>query len=255
LLDIALLADLKERRLAEEGICVGEGRFVVERMLAEGLEPLLIATVPGMLEGLRKLSGESLPIQVLPQPEIARIAGYPFHRGVLGAFRRPVFRTVRELLDEGAGPVLVLDGITDPVNLGGILRSAAAFHVDRLILGKGCGDPYSRRGIRASMAACFSLSLAAEGESRETGGLIRSRGYRLIGADLCPGAVPAGGLAMDDRSVLVLGNEGHGLSDTWRSSCEVFVMIPISSKVDSLNVGVASGILLYELVRKKSVMV
>ncbi|WP_319478467.1 RNA methyltransferase [Marispirochaeta aestuarii] len=255
MLDISLLADLKDRRLAEEGICVGEGRFVVERMLSEGLEPLVIAAVPGMLEGLRKACPGSLPVQVLSQPEIGRIAGYPFHRGVLGAFRRPGYLSLRELLEEGSGPVLVLNGITDPVNLGGILRSAVAFSTDRILLGKNCGDPYSRRGIRASMAACFSLSLAAEDDCEETVRLLRSSAYRIICADLCPGAVSAGELFMDAETVLVLGNEGHGISETWRRACDAFVMIPISRQVDSLNVGVAAGILLYELARKKKSMV
>ncbi|WP_319560243.1 RNA methyltransferase [Marispirochaeta sp.] len=251
-MDISVLAGLKDRKLSEEGICVGEGRFVVERMLHEGLEPLVLATVPGMLAGLQQIYRNPLPVQVLPQAEIARIAGYPFHRGVLGAFRRPEYCSAEDLLGPDPGVVLVLDGITDPVNLGGILRSAAAFNAGAVILGSGCGDPYSRRGIRASMAACFALPIGTGEDPECCLQIVRERGYRIIGADLCPEAELVRDISINTKAVLVLGNEGHGISDFWRKGCDGFVSIPVSSRVDSLNVGVAAGILLYELARKKA---
>lgn len=250
-MDISVLSGLKDRALAEEGICVGEGRFVVERMLCEGLEPLVLAAVPGMLEGLQQAGGKSLPIQVLPRTEIVRIAGYPFHRGVLGAFRRPEYLSIEDLLNPDPGLVLVLDGITDPVNLGGILRSAAAFNAGTVILGRGCGDPYSRRGIRASMAACFTQRIGRGDNPEYCLQIVRERGYRIIGADLCPEAEQVRETSITDNTVLILGNEGYGISDSWRKGCDGFVSIPVSSRVDSLNVGVAAGILLYELAREK----
>ena len=246
-MDLGLLADLKDRDLTTEGVCIGEGRFVVERMLRQGLEPLALATVPGMADGLRALSPYPLPLRVMSQEEIGRIAGFPFHRGVLGAFRAPVLLRPAELGLEAAETVLVLDGITDPVNLGGILRSAAAFDVRAVLVGPRCGNPYARRGIRASMAACFSLQLADASEIRSAVAVLKKSGLKLLGAELGDESRPVRDFSDGAGLALVLGNEGHGLSEEWRAECDGFVMIPVSSRVDSLNVGVAAGILLYQL--------
>jgi tRNA G18 (ribose-2'-O)-methylase SpoU len=254
-MDLGLLAGLRDRDLSREGVCIGEGRFVVERMLQQGLEPLALASVPGMAGGLQDLSPYPLPLSVMPQGEIGRIAGFPFHRGVLGAFRAPVPADPAEL-DLGAGDtVLVLDGITDPVNLGGILRSAAAFDVRAVLIGPRCGNPFSRRGIRASMAACFSIPLADAADAASAVRILKKSGLRLLGAELSDESRPVGECSKEGGLALVLGNEGHGISEQWRSACDGFVMIPVSSRVDSLNVGVAAGILLYQLAGVSGLMV
>ena len=246
-MDLGLLADLTERDLATEGVCIGEGRFVVERMLSQGLEPLALASVPGMADGLKELSEYPLPLRVLTQGEIGRIAGFPFHRGVLGAFRSPALLRPAELGLEAGETVLVLDGITDPVNLGTILRSAAAFDVRAVLIGPRCGNPFSRRGIRASMAACFSLSLADASDIPSAVAVLKKSGLKLLGAELGDESIPLGEYSGGPGVALVLGNEGHGISQEWRAACDGFVMIPVSTRVDSLNVGVAAGILLYQL--------
>lgn len=246
-MDISLIADLPDRDLAREGICVGEGRFAVERMLAAGLKPLALASVPGMAAGLIRPDGGELPLRILPQPEIGRIAGFPFHRGLLGAFERPARRSLADLEIDSDSRLAVLDGVTDPVNVGGIIRSAAAFGLDGVILGPRSGDPFSRRAIRASMAACFSLPLALTGEIRETARELKRLGLPVWGADLHPEARPARELSKAGGLALVLGNEGRGISDAWREACDAYVMIPIGPEVDSLNVGVAAGILFFQL--------
>ena len=248
-MDISLIAGLKDRDLAAEGVCVGEGRFVVERMLLSGLEPLALASVPRMAEGLAELGTDSLPLTILPQPEIAAVAGYPFHRGVIGAFRRPPLVSPGEFALPAAPRLLVLDGVTDPVNVGGIIRSAAAFAVDAVLLGTRCGDPYSRRGIRASMATCFSLPLVDARDPDRVKSLVRRPGLPVVGAALDDGAVAPETLDCAAGLVLVLGNEGHGISAAWRELCDRYVRIPVSSRVDSLNVGAAAAVLLYELAR------
>lgn len=250
-MDISLLANLPDRDLAREGICVGEGRFAVERMLASGLKPLALASVPGMADGLTAPGGEELPLQIMPQPEIGRIAGFPFHRGLLGAFERPRQRSLSQFEFDSTSRLVLLDGVTDPVNVGGIIRSALAFELDGLILGPRCGDPYSRRAIRASMAACFSLPLIFAKETGETARQLKARNLPLWGADLRPEARPVEALSEAEGTVLILGNEGHGISDPWREACDAYVMIPVAPEVDSLNVGVAAGILLHQLARTK----
>ncbi len=247
MVNIEYLAGLKDRNLMNEGICVGEGRFVVERMLAQGLEPLAVLSVPGMADGLEDTAGSSLPLKIVSQPEIGGIAGFPFHRGLIAAFRRPEFLPVASFTFPATGLILVLDAITDPVNLGGILRSAAAFGAAAAVLGPRCGDPFSRRAIRASMAACFTVPLIDGAEPAAVAAALGSAGSLITGADLCEGAVPLPEMQAAPLQTLILGNEGHGIRPEWRRCCSGYVSIPILDTVDSLNVGVAAGILLCHL--------
>ena len=254
-MDISLLADLPDRDLAREGICVGEGRLAVERMLASGLTPLALASVPGMADGLEAPHGAELPLQVMPQPEIGRIAGFPFHRGLLGAFQRPPRKGIAALEFTSCSRLALLDGVTDPVNVGGIIRSAAAFGLDGVVLGPRCGDPYTRRSIPSSMAACFALPLAFIERIPAAAEMLRARGLCIRGADLGQSAVPADQIAAAEGIALILGNEGHGISPAWRDYCDGYVRIDIRPEVDSLNVGVAAGILFYQLARAENPMV
>ncbi len=255
MVNIEYLAGLKDRNLMTEGICVGEGRFVVERMLARGMEPLSVLSVPGMADGLEEIAGRTLPLQIVPQPEIGRIAGFPFHRGLIAAFRRPEAVPVERFVFPRRGLILILDAITDPVNLGGILRSAAAFGADAAVVGPRCGDPYSRRAIRASMAACFTVPLIDGTDTAAVVNALRRAGSVITGADLCENAVPLGQMKPASLQTLILGNEGHGIQPEWRNACSGYVSIPILDTVDSLNVGVAAGILLYHLADKRNAVV
>lgn len=190
---------------------------------------------------------------VLPKAELQEIAGFPFHRGVLAAGIRPAGLDSLEPPPwlSGARRILVGSSLSDPFNIGGLLRSAAALGWDGLILADHCADPLTRGGLRASMGAGFSFPLwqPRAGDPLEAA---RRMGFALAGTVLQEeGSVPLSDFEAPEKLLLLVGNEGLGLSRERRAACDQLVTIPMAKEIDSLNVGVAAGIFLHALSLKE----
>lgn len=224
--------------------CFVESEFAVERLLASSLEVLDILTTPSVAERLRPAADAAgVPLIVRRAAEIRTTVGFAFHRGCIARARRPARVAPPSLRTANA---LVLDRITDPVNVGAIIRTARAFGVGHVITTAGTGDPYERRAIRASMGHVFSLHLHVElslDEACTWLGRQRSEGLTVIGTDL--GGRPLRSAAASRPSCVVLGNEGHGLSPQLRAVCDETVTISMEPGVDSLNVAAAAAIVLH----------
>ncbi len=136
--------------------------------------------------------------------------------------------------------ILFLDDIQDPDNLGALLRSAAAFGFLKVIISHRSADFYNEKTIRAAKGAIFDLELI-RGSLSEQMSIYKRLGYRMIGADAHGQTSPI----QSDKLGLVLGNEGHGLSQSVIDCCDGFVRIE-TSHVESLNVSVAGGILMHQ---------
>lgn len=143
--------------------------------------------------------------------------------------------------------LLLLDGVQDPGNLGTIIRSAVAFNIDTVILGVGTVDLYNPKTIRAAQGMHFHISVM-ERELLPIIKDLKDKDIPVYGTDVEKGE-NAKVLKNKDREkyALIMGNEGNGLSSEVRSLCDSMLMIKMNDKVDSLNVGVATSILLYEL--------
>jgi len=142
----------------------------------------------------------------------------------------------------------LLDGIQDPANVGTILRSAAAFGVEDIVLGPGCADPWSPKALRAGMGAHFGLRI---GSSRNLSGEIAS----FDGVVVC--TVPQGGTPVAEadlsrRICWVLGSEGQGVSKSLAARADLKVTIPMPGTAESLNVAAAAAICFYERNRQLS---
>jgi tRNA G18 (ribose-2'-O)-methylase SpoU len=249
--------DLRDRDLRREGLLVAEGRWLVERLLASGWEVLSVLCAPRFAEHFRELASGRCPVLTVDEKELARVAGFPFHRGVLAAARRPVFPSLAAWLSRSepaappAGGTLVLcPGLTGEYNLGSIVRSATALGADALAVGSRCCDPLSRRALKVSMGAAFRLPLLAmdEEETLELSRL-RAAGWRIAGASPAPEATPVACWRRDGPVALALGEEAEGLPEPWAGGCDVLLRVPMRDGTDSLNVSVAAGILLYFLSR------
>jgi tRNA G18 (ribose-2'-O)-methylase SpoU len=277
-------AGFRDRDYARAGLMVCEGRIVIEKTLEEGVTLRSLICVPADEEEWRGLSGGSFSVAAMPRAEMAELLGFSFHRGTLALADRPKPPDPAEL---PAGHALVLWNVTDPDNLGALIRSAAALGASRVYLGPGSADPYSRKALRASMACALGLPivpLAGVGDLDLARGLSRAsspgdRGYHggvglvdialveaharcaatraadprvagnvLAAAALVPWAMAPSAIASTGRYVsLVLGNEGWGLPDELVAACDAAVAIPMAGNVDSLNVGAAGAILMWEL--------
>lgn len=230
---------------------VAETEHVVRRLLASGLEVEAMLLTPGRLTQLADELPTSAPIYIAEPELFDAIVRFNRHRGVAALARRPLpVDPVLYLRGRPRSTVVVTEAVADPVNIGAILRSARAFGADLAILGPGCGDPWSRRGVRAAIGNSFSLPIAAPTDLPAALEALRaelSPTPRILAAALAADATPLPELRRGAHEIIVLGNEGDGLSPTLLSVADARVIIPIGGEVDSLNVAAAAAILLYAL--------
>lgn len=141
--------------------------------------------------------------------------------------------------------ILMLDGIQDPGNLGTIIRSAKAFNVDTIVLGDGCVDLYNSKVIRASQGLLFHINII-EANLVELINDLKMKNYTIIGTDVTLGK-SLKGIDKFEKLCIIMGNEGNGMSKSISELTDFNIYIDISKECESLNVGVAASIILYEL--------
>jgi 23S rRNA (guanosine2251-2'-O)-methyltransferase len=203
-------------------------------------------------EILRTASARHLPMLEVTKPELDRLADGAVHQGV--ALQVPGYEYV-EPLDlltgaSGRAPLLVaLDGVTDPRNLGAVLRSAAAFGADGVVLPERRAAGVTAAAWKVSAGAAARVPVARATNLVRALAALKEEGCFVVGLD-AHGAAEVGALELATGPlVLVAGSEGKGLSRLVRETCDVVARIPIASAVESLNAAVATGIALYEVAR------
>ena len=241
--------------LRQAGWFVAEGRLVVERVLAERryqLESVLLneASLAALEPALREVTA---PIYLCPNPLFEALTGYDFHRGCLALVRRPPPLDWR-VLAARARSLIVLEGVANHDNIGGVFRNAAAFGVDAVLLDPSSADPLYRKAIRTSMAGSLRVPFATIGADH---GAPWPRCLSELAAsfDLVALTPSAGARDLDEfaaapraeRQALLFGSEGAGLSAPALAACRQRVRIAIRPEVDSLNLAVACGIALQRL--------
>jgi len=250
-------AGLRDREYRRSGLIVLEGRLVVEKALACGLRVRSLLCVPADEDEWRSLSAGTFSVAAMGRAEMEDLVLFAFHRGVLALADRPV---APDPADASAGTpgghALALWNVTDPDNLGALIRSASALGAARIYLGPGCADPFGRKSLRASMGCALGLpvfelpDVAALSLAR--GASTGAAGNMLVAAALVDGAAAPATVAATaaGRTVtLVMGNEGWGLPADVVAACDQTVIVPMAGNVDSLNVGAAGAILMWELFR------
>ena len=144
--------------------------------------------------------------------------------------------------------VVVLEGVNNPDNVGGIFRSAAAFNADLVALGPACADPLYRKSIRTSIGATLDVPYAQAEPWPQALDQLKGAGFRVIALTTAASGTPLPQLsAAHERIALLAGAEGTGLSDIALAAADERVTIPMSGRVDSLNVGTALAIALYHV--------
>jgi tRNA G18 (ribose-2'-O)-methylase SpoU len=163
--------------------------------------------------------------------------------------RRPL-PSVGEVLDE-ARTILVMEDVVDHTNVGAMLRSGAALGVDGVLLSPRCADPLYRRAVKVAMGAVFSLAWTRLPDWYDALPDLSARGFTTVALTLSQDAVPIDeAVAGIDRLALVVGSEGHGLSERWQRAADRRAIIPMQAGIDSLNVAAASAVACYVAARR-----
>jgi tRNA G18 (ribose-2'-O)-methylase SpoU len=233
-----------------EGVFVAEGDIVVVRALRAGYRMRSVLVDATRRDPLPAEVPADAPVFAASPPVLQRITGLGVHRGVLASFDRRPPPPLAEVL-AGARKVVVLERVSNPTNLGVILRSARGLGVDAVLLDPTCTDPLYRRVSRVAMGEGYELPWAVL--PRLPGGLdpVRAAGFRLVALTPDPEAERLDTLdaGPDDRVALLLGAEGPGLSAGALRAADAAVAIPMRAGVDSLNVATAAAAAFWELCR------
>lgn len=241
--------DLERRR----GLFVVEGRGTLRALIERS--PLRPRSVllgdparAALADVLARLDPE-VPIYCAPRAVLEAISGVAIHRGALALVERPPPHALDRFIEglpEGDSRVIVLEGLTNHDNVGGLFRNAAAFGVDGALLCPRCCDPLYRKAIRTSMGGSFCVPFARATRWPDDLDRLRARGYTIVALD------PSGEVVLGDaarplprRLALVVGTEGPGLSAETRAAADLRVRIEMMPDVDSINVATAAAIALH----------
>ena len=247
---------LRSRLEPEKGIFIAESPKVIHRALDAGCKPLSLLMERKHIDGqgaeIIARCGD-IPLYTADREILENLTGYTMTRGILCAMRRPKLPTLDEVL-KGAKRVAVLEGIVDSTNIGAIFRSAAAMHIDVVLLTPTCCDPLCRRAVRVSMGTVFQIPWTRIGDTKEQWpqpGLqwLNEQGFKTAAMALSDEAVTIEdkNLMAEEKLAIILGTEGDGLSDQTIAQCNYAVCIPMSHDVDSLNVAAASAVAFWQL--------
>ncbi|HRX85190.1 MAG TPA: RNA methyltransferase [Phycisphaerae bacterium] len=255
--DAAPYRNLKDAHLkAREGVFIAEGVEVVRRLLASRLEVCSLLVTENKLAQLSDDLRPGVPVFVGTLAEIEAVAGFNVHRGALACGRRPenaAFADVTAIADPGQPSLVVaLENVTDAINIGVIVRNAAAFGASLVLLHR-CCDAFYRRAVRTSMGNVFRVPLrVTEDLPGDLERLHGEFGHTRVAAVTARDAADISTVRAPARAVLVFGAEGDGLSPTAVAACDERVTIPMSTGSDSVNVAVASGIFLHRYARGRA---
>lgn len=159
-----------------------------------------------------------------------------------------VIGVCKKLDDKEIGnKVLILDGIQDPGNLGTIIRSSVAFGVDTIVLSNNTVDLYNDKVLRSSEGMLFHINIIRDDINRLIDKL-HDESYQIYGTKVDGGSVLKD-VTFSEKCAIVMGNEGSGVSSSILDKCDKYIYIPMNNDCESLNVGVATSVILYEMSR------
>ncbi len=231
----AKMKDLKKLHMKKyrdrEGLFLVEGEHLVEEAYHAGiLKTIIIEENHDYDYAVEKMYVSQAVLKFLSELETPQ--------PVMGVCEKPVFQTLQ-------GNILVLEDIQDPGNLGTMIRSAVAFHMGGIVVSLNTVDPYNEKVLRASQGLLFHIPLIV-GDLKEILPTLKAQQYHILGTKVTHGknikSIEKNGLF-----AIIMGNEGKGMSEQIGEFCDDFVYIDMSDECESLNVGVAASILMYEL--------
>ena len=258
---VALYRNLKDRELERRGRhFIAEGEHLVRRLLSSDFPIDSVMLADRRVDEIAPLVRDEIPVYVVPQSLMNDILGLKFHSGVLACARRKPGQTLdavvpRDKPQGGRLTLVICPDISNVENIGSLIRLAAGFGADAMILGERCHDPFWRQSVRVSMGTIFQLPLYQSDDlARDLRRLRDEWGVELIATvlDAPPVAEPLEHARRGEKLGILFGGEAQGLERQWTDACDRRVTIPMHHGTDSLNVAVAAGVFLYHFTRAAS---
>ena len=250
-------AQLLNKDHPEDGLFIAESPKVISRALDGGYEPVsVLVEKKQVLEDAETIAvlGKcgNVPVYTAEFEVLTKLTGFKLTRGMLCAMKRRRLPGLQEICN-GCDRIAVLENIMNPTNVGAIFRSAAALHMDAVILTGGCSNPLYRRASRVSMGTVFQIPWTFVDNSviwpEEGMKILRELGFKTAAMALKEdsASIDDPELMKEDKLAVILGTEGDGLAPETIADCDYTVMIPMSHGVDSLNVAAASAVAFWQL--------
>ena len=258
IVSLSKLSDAKHR--AEQSLFLAEGRKLSEETagMAE-IRYILLRSDDGMADEsvlpMLRRAPSCARILVLPSPVFAKISTENAPQGIITVLAplqklhvRADAERVERIRSLRGCRVLAVDSVQDPGNLGTIIRTAAAFGYKRILLG-GCADIYHPRTVRASMGTLFRMEIDVCASLAESLAVLKEEGHRILAAALSDNSLCLGKDVLRPEDCVVIGNEGHGVSEAVLALSDGVVRIPMEPGTESLNAAGAAAVLLWEYFR------
>lgn len=175
-------------------------------------------------------------------------------QGVLGFIKDFEYTTLKDIIESSKSDksplIVLLDEITDPQNMGAIIRSAVCLGANGIVIPRHNSAEVNHTVIKASSGAVNHIKIAKETNFSNAIKYLKDNGYWVAGADVKTDKFPHE-TNLNIPVALIIGSEGHGIRPALKEKCDILLKIPMTGKIDSLNASVSAGILLYEILRQK----
>ncbi|MDQ7782924.1 MAG: 23S rRNA (guanosine(2251)-2'-O)-methyltransferase RlmB [Desulfomonilaceae bacterium] len=248
---------MTRKKSSERGRTVIYGVHPVVETLKAGrrrIDEVYLARGAAIPPVLRSLSADStLPLTHVSADDMRSLTGSPHHQGVaarVGSFPYVDFESIIEEPAPGRGPIILLDEVQDPVNVGSILRSAECLGAQGVVLTKDRAAPVTPVAEKASAGASAHVPVVRVVNLVRTIGLLKETGFWVYAADSKGGDI-CYSVDLSGMIALVLGSEGKGLRRLVREECDLAVSIPMVGSIESLSVSQSASILLADCLRRR----
>lgn len=241
--------NLKDKALDRAGrLFIAEGDYIVRRLLASDYSIESIFAADRWAREIAPLVPDGVPLYVASREAFRDVRGMKFHSGIMACGRRKPPATLDDVIakDRDRLTLVVCPDIANAENIGSLIRLAAGFGADAVVLGERCHDPFWRQSIRVSMGTIFKMPLVqSDNLLRDLQRLKTEWHVELGAAVLDEDAEPLSRARRPAKFALLFGNEAQGLSPEYVAACDRRITIPMKRGTDSLNVAVAAGIFLH----------
>lgn len=236
---------LRDNHFTKDNSFIADSPKVVNILLETNIEFKSILATSKYYDEFKNLVSKKdiKKLYVADKTIIEKIVGHKIHHNVMAHGVRPLQSSLDELGDK----IVMLDNITSSENIGSIARSLAGIGIDSYLLPKYSPHPYGRRALRVSMGHISKLKYCIYDDIFLTIKTLKNKGYKIYAAEVTKDSTPLSKVDVSSKWVLLMGNEGFGLSKQLLDLCDEVITIEMVQGVRSFNVSVATSIIIYKL--------